>query len=72
MYYIKVWEFINKIAKILLESCLILNETDIFNPNNLASCTFLHKKYIHVNIFHNNGTAMVSSQLFLTHVLMVI
>ena len=44
----------------------------IINPNNLGFLYKFAKKYIHINIFHNNGTAMVSSQLFLIHVFTVI
>ena len=36
------------------------------DPNNLRFlCTFA-QKYIHINIFHNNSIAMLSSVLFLT------
>ena len=41
-------------------------------PNNLGLLYIFPQKYIYVNIFHNDGTAMVSSQLFLTHVLTAI
>ena len=43
-----------------------------FNPNNLGFLCIFAQKYIHVYIFHNNDTAMMTSQLFLTHMLTVI
>ena len=44
----------------------------MINSNNLGFLCIYAQKYIRINVFHNNGTAMVSSQLFLTHMLTVI
>ena len=49
-----------------------LRDPSYLNPNNLGFLCIFAQKYIHVNIFHNNGRTMVSPQLFLKHVLTVL
>ena len=62
LYISCIYLFRWKCSFIWLSLTLIISRTVYF-------CT---KKHYHVNIFHNNSTAIVSSLLFLTHALLVI